>query len=613
MLVAVLFSVVVAGSSTASGSAIVTVTATVPSASWVDAAACGSGNPRMFAIGTVLPGASKVATTDCAVKFGASNDTAMLRAYQQDGAGTAMYLAGSLTSTLDNTFDTDGKALWNFTADDDSATSSILLPDGDVVLGGSCWSAGQSNFCAARVNPNGSLDTSFSGDGLATWDILGGDDSVTSVQQLPSGDFMLTGYCHNGTDQDYCAARVNEDGTFDTSFSGDGKANWDISANYDFGRTSVVLGDGDVLLSGRCGSFLARDFCSIRINADGTLDNSFDTDGINSWDLSGATDDPQASTLLADGDVILSGTCDDGGGGGDFCAVRINTSDGSLDNGFDTDGKASWNITGAWDSLYSSLLLVDGDLLLGGRCNNDYCAARVNTANGSLDTAFDSDGKNSWDITGNMDTVNTSTQLLDQDILLAGACDNGGGDDFCAARINTDGSLDTTFDTDGVANWNLYGTSNAAYSVQLLGNGTPLLIGGCRSAGNWQFCAAQLDTPAGTAVDNYLNNGTADWDTAGSIDLFGACLRSVANGASGGGSGWSVDGNGDCTADDSDPWSAIPAAAPGTKIAAMNAPDAQGGGTDPTANIRFGFRAKADQAPGVYLAPIVFETVAPDV
>lgn len=122
-------------------------------------------------------------------------------------------------------------------------------------------------------------------------------------------------------------------------------------------------------------------------------------------------------------------------------------------------------------------------------------------------------------------------------------------------------------------------------------------------------------TSNSAAIPDFVNNGTADWDTAGSLNLFGACLRDADLGAAGGGGGWIEDTNtgSDCADGDSDPWNAIPAGAPGVKIASIAAPDAEAGATDPVAHLRFGFRAKDDQPAGRYLAPITFQVVAPAV
>lgn len=122
-------------------------------------------------------------------------------------------------------------------------------------------------------------------------------------------------------------------------------------------------------------------------------------------------------------------------------------------------------------------------------------------------------------------------------------------------------------------------------------------------------------TTPGTPVSDFADDGSADWDTVGSIDLFGACLRDADLGAAGGGGGWVEDTNAgsDCADGDADPWNAIPAASPGAKIAATNVPDAEAGATDPVAHLRFGFRTLDNQPPGRYLAPITFQVVAPAV
>jgi hypothetical protein len=107
--------------------------------------------------------------------------------------------------------------------------------------------------------------------------------------------------------------------------------------------------------------------------------------------------------------------------------------------------------------------------------------------------------------------------------------------------------------------------------------------------------------------------GVNDW-TTGATGVFGACLRDADLGASGGAGAWAEDTNAgsDCADGNADPWNAIPAAAPGAKIAATAAPDAQGAPTDPVAYLRFGFRSELTQTPGNYYASIVFETVAPN-
>jgi hypothetical protein len=85
----------------------------------------------------------------------------------------------------------------------------------------------------------------------------------------------------------------------------------------------------------------------------------------------------------------------------------------------------------------------------------------------------------------------------------------------------------------------------------------------------------------------------------------------VSNGATAGGTAWNAGPGNACPTTDGNYWHAVPATAPGEKVAYTIASDIQGG-ADPTAFIKFGFRTLDTQPAGTYLAPIVFEVVAPD-
>ncbi len=80
--------------------------------------------------------------------------------------------------------------------------------------------------------------------------------------------------------------------------------------------------------------------------------------------------------------------------------------------------------------------------------NNDFALVRYNT-DGSLDTTFDSDGKVTTAIGSGSDYAYSVAIQSDGKIVAAGYSDNGSNDDFALVRYNTDGSLDTTFDSDG--------------------------------------------------------------------------------------------------------------------------------------------------------------------
>ena len=123
--------------------------------------------------------------------------------------------------------------------------------------------------------------------------------------------------------------------------------------------------------------------------------------------------------------------------------------------------------------------------------------------------------------------------------------------------------------------------------------------------------ASEVATLAAGNVPDYSDAGGIDWASTGT-SFFGACLRDVNDGAFAGATPWTEGPGNTCPLTDGTYWQAIPGASPGTKVAFTTAADAQGGATDPTAHLRFGFRATAAQTAGAYSAPVLFEVVAPN-
>ena len=134
--------------------------------------------------------------------------------------------------------------------------------------------------------------------------------------------------------------------------------------------------------------------------------------------------------------------------------------------------------------------------------------------------------------------------------------------------------------------------------MKLQADGKIITAGYCDMGGatGYDFCLAQY--AAGGTLPQY--GGANTWGAA-SASLFGACLSSVAGGAS---AQWTPSAG--CAANDGPAWNAVPTTA--TKIAYTAGP--QPGNA--TANLRFGLRTASNQAPGDYIAPITFDLVAPN-
>ena len=190
-----------------------------------------------------------------------------------------------------------------------------IQADGKILVAG----VGMRNFAVARYNSNGTLDTSFDGDGKLTTD-FGGSDYVSGMAIQADGKIVVAG----GSNSDFAVARYNSNGTLDTSFDGDGKLTTDFRG-YDLANTMAIQADGKILVAGGSDS----DFAVARYNSNGTLDTSFDGDGKLRINFSDGYDFANSMAIQTDGRIVLAGT-----NSRDFALARLN-------NGIETDSQVA--------------------------------------------------------------------------------------------------------------------------------------------------------------------------------------------------------------------------------------------------------------------------------
>jgi uncharacterized delta-60 repeat protein len=158
---------------------------------------------------------------------------------------------------LDTSFNSpNGSIIQPISSFIDYGYSLAIQPDGKILLGGSC----AYDFCIARFNSNGTLDTSFGSSGKVIQPIGSFYDYGFSLAIQPDGKILLGGFCNN----DFCIARFNSNGTLDTSFGTGGKVIQPIGYSFDEGYSLAIQPDGKILLGGYCYDGSISDFCIAR-------------------------------------------------------------------------------------------------------------------------------------------------------------------------------------------------------------------------------------------------------------------------------------------------------------------------------------------------------------
>ena len=240
---------------------------------------------------------------------------------------------------LDTTFDGDGKVTTNFTAGDDVASGVAIQSDGKIVTAGSAGNT--PDFALARYNADGSLDTTFDGDGKVETD-FSGNDVAFAVAIQSDGKIVAVG--RDGIiASDFAIARYNADGSLDTTFDGDGKVTTDITAS-DVAFAVAIQSDGKIVAVGVDGILIDSDFAIARYNADGSLDTTFDGDGKVITDITGS-DIAQGVAIQSDGKIVAVGQ----DGTSDFALARYNANTPSSSSGGGGGGGGCFIATAADD------------------------------------------------------------------------------------------------------------------------------------------------------------------------------------------------------------------------------------------------------------------------
>ncbi|MEW2526150.1 hypothetical protein [Streptomyces sp. NPDC047071] len=362
------------------------------------------------------------------------------------GVGPSSFGVAKYTSSgaLDTGFSGDGKVTTGFGDTLSVARSVIEAGNGKILVGGFTGGEQIADLALAKYNADGTLDTSFGGDGKVTTDLTGGlGDGIRGLSLTSGGKILAAGAAGN----DSFIARYNADGTLDTGFGGgDGVVTTDFGTG-DHLFALEELSSGKLIAAGTANS----DFLLVRYNSDGSLDTGFSGDGIVTTDFNGLSDIAFGFTQAPGGDYVLAGAVDAPEPFGTTGPIKVGVvrynSDGSLDTGFGGDGKVTTDVN-ALSADEARAVAVDGDgkIVVAGLAgetvvfpvdpvDGDALVVRYNS-DGSLDTGFSGDGKATVDFSGGADVARGIALTGSDDILIAGgATSSSTGLDFALAKL----------------------------------------------------------------------------------------------------------------------------------------------------------------------------------
>jgi uncharacterized delta-60 repeat protein len=363
-------------------------------------------------------------------------------------------VTAAASGSLDGSFNIDGRVMGSFLKNPNDIMSTramIIQNDGKVIVGGSAsdFANGLSNgFAMARYTTTGVLDTSFGGTGLVFTQSI--QTNLESMALQTDDKILAVG----GTYYGFQLMRYNTDGSLDTGFGTvtSGVVTQNLPSRFATAQYGglVVQSNGKIVVAGILDT---STFVIIRFNANGTIDNSFGTNGV----LTPTTPNIFVRSIQrqADNKIIAVGISNIGTQG--YAITRFNE-DGTLDTGFGSNGltitqliPADATSQGSYDYATGSEIQSNGKIVVVGSSNSSFGLVRYNQ-DGTLDTSFGVNGRVQSRI-GLSDDSNPSVAIqIDGKIVTGGYSSLGssnGGRFFALARYNANGVLDATFGANG--------------------------------------------------------------------------------------------------------------------------------------------------------------------
>ena len=233
-----------------------------------------------------------------------------------------------------------------FTSSYDRAWGVGIQPDGKIIAVGSSntQSATRNDTGIVRLNLDGSLDTTFSGDGKLKRQFGSNHSDFYDVLVQPDGKILICGqtYVLSGSQQPRSSiARISASGAFETLVS----ANYASGTLYETFRDMEFDENGKIVIAGSASVSNGVNRMTVtRMNANLTFDNTFSDDGRLSFHIIGSLDATAYSVGLhnyggtAANEIVLGGQTKTGAGDNDY-AVAVLTPNGGFYTPFSGDGK----------------------------------------------------------------------------------------------------------------------------------------------------------------------------------------------------------------------------------------------------------------------------------
>ncbi len=353
------------------------------------------------------------------------------------------------------------------------------------------------------INAN-TLDPDFGNNGVITTSLSHYGDTAKAVIVDENNKILVAGDSANGSDSDFSLARYNQDGSLDTTFNHNGIATTLIGSNDDHATAIALQEDGKIVVAGYTFNGTNNDFALVRYQQDGSLDTTFGSGGIVTLALGDGDDIANSVAIAADATILVAGSSD-----GTSCKegsiVRLHP-DGSTKSRFGNEKNLYSHLNN--DTSFQDLLISEnGKILVTGYSldkQGTTLSLKRYLPNDTPDKPFGLDGTVRTDGVFPANTTGMAIALQDNGtILIAGSTGRGKSQDIALFRFLDYGYHDPSFGTQGMLSRDINGEVDGSYDIAI--SGDRVIIGGyATSNGLRDFVLLEYPLPSRQQQDGGL-------------------------------------------------------------------------------------------------------------
>jgi uncharacterized delta-60 repeat protein len=419
--------------------------------------------------------------------------------------------------TLDLTFDTDGIVLVNPTNVFDNAQDVIVLGDNKIFICGTTGMFTDFDMMVAKLNEDGSYDASFANNGVFTLPNTAGSDFAYDMDLLPNGNLIVVGAKSlSAADTQFAAWVIKPDGTLDPSFSSDGVYENNLDAGEEY-INQVLINNNLIYLVGRkfTPGFSSNSIAVQCLDFQGNLVTAFGTNGTATYQTA-STDEfsVNGAAMVTEGAIAI---CGDKYNPSTFTSVpmiMLMTLNGGPVASFGTNGL--W--LDAAGGTYYDIEYKSSQLIAVGT-NGSSCLARRHNLNASLDAAFGTNGTVVNSV-GGYSAFYDCTLGADNKWYACGTTSSGFMvRDVVATRFSNDGVLDATWGGTGNVVTSLGDSFDDSYGIGLQLDGKVVCAGLTSQPGGNDMGVVRYQGDNGIIyVSGCTSTNACNFDPAANVD-----------------------------------------------------------------------------------------------